>query len=168
MKPIMNLAGRIISTLALTLLLTNLFPSICRAQASSKVIRSKAKGESVEYFLGNRRISQERLEHILLSSNDRTVIALTNAERSYTIVQYIPGLIGGFCIGYGVYSKPTNTTLILSGIVSVVGYFWINGTMKSDLEEAIARYNVKVGSQSSYIPDPERRQLLRIGFTASF
>ncbi len=142
---------------------------VSMAQDSSSVITQRPAFLGTTYFQGKHVITKGELERLLLSSKDRTTVILTSTEKSYSTVSFIPAFIGGFCIGYGAFSKPVNATLVISGIVSVVGAYIIGSAADSDLNGAVNRYNSEV------LEPPEKgpsngagRNTLQIGFTEPF
>ena len=139
------------------------------AQDSTRVISERPAFLGTSYSQGNRELTKDELEQILLSSIDRTTVNLTSAERSYSTVAFIPAFIGGFCVGFGAFSKPMNMTLIVSGVVSIVGAYIVQGASDSDLHRAIERYNtdVLVPPQVGSLWDT-RLGSLRMGFSTEF
>lgn len=139
------------------------------AQDSTRIISERPAFLGASYSQGNRELTKDELERILLSSKDRTIVNLTSAERSYSTMAFIPAFIGGFCVGFGAFSKPMNLTLIVSGVVSIVGAYIIQSSGDSDLHQAIERYNTDV-----LMPPPvgslwdTRVGSLRIGFSTEF
>ncbi len=168
-NPLSNAVRNRICAAVMAALLVCSYPVIGHAQNNPELLRRKAKFLSSEYFQGDSVISRQQLERILLSSHDSEIVNLTHSERSYSSISFLPGFIGGLCVGYGVLSKPTNETFIISGVICAVGAFLIDKSSSSDLEQAIMRYNSRLGPGASYLPPYKASgAAFRVGITGSF
>lgn len=103
------------------------------------VVRPSLLGTS--YYQDNRSLTKQDIEDTLLRSTDAKVLNLVHRERSYSTIAFIPAFVGGFCLGFGSFSKPVNGTLIVSGIVSILGAYVLQNASNVDLHEAIQTYN---------------------------
>ncbi len=96
---------------------------------------------SEDYYRGGKEISKDEFLRSLKSSPDPSIYQLYSSGESTKSAANILGFGGGFCVGYGLSSKPTNTALTIVGAVTILGGIIIEGTAKSKMDQAIARYN---------------------------
>jgi hypothetical protein len=139
-----------------------------QATSASDTISSRPGFLGTAYLRGDRSISKSELERILFASRDPHMKPLIMSERSYSTLAFIPAFLGGFCVGYGLFTKPANPTLVLSGLVSIVGAAIIQNEAAFKLTEAIDRYNDSVRGNTSYVPVGPPGSTLRIGLTTTF
>lgn len=153
----------------LTALILSAAPRQVRAQAASDSISARPVFLGTAYSIGDSDIDRNELEQMLLASKNPNVVKLTKSERSYTTIAFIPAFLGGFCVGYGLYAKPANLSLVLSGAICIAGAYVIQSEAESRLSKAISGYNSDINNISLRGPFKGiERETLQIGFTASF
>ena len=139
------------------------------AQDSSHTIVERPYFLGTSYYQDNHNLTGQDIEDTLLCSTDANVLELVYREQSYSTVAFIPALAGGFCLGIGYFSKPENGTLIVSGIVSILGAYILQNAASVDLHEAVQRYNSDLSSTSvGCRAGPPTFGSLRITFSKTF
>jgi hypothetical protein len=93
------------------------------------------------YKYGGEDISRKDFESFLNSSEDNTIFQDYMSARSISTIADITAVIGGGCIGFGLASKPTNTTIVIVGAVLGVTSFIIENSADNKLQKTIDRFN---------------------------
>ncbi len=123
----------------------------------------------MSYSKGNQKLSSEEFKQILKLSPDSSVYALYSKGLTQSTLADVISFTGGFCVGYGLASKPTKSTLTIVGGVIIVAAIIIEGNAKSMMKEAVTKYNADLKSSPPLIPDNiDVKQQLYISYSITF
>jgi hypothetical protein len=86
-------------------------------------------------------IDSDEFKDILFSLNDTEISSLYRGSKTFNTLANITGFVGGFCLGYGVFSKESQTGLIIAGAGIVVLGAVLNIVGNNKMKEAVLKYN---------------------------
>lgn len=93
------------------------------------------------YKQGDRELSLSEFKSLLKTNPDGLIYERCSSGMSLRILADVFSFAGGFGLGYGLVSKPANTTSIVAGGIAVIAALVLNSKGKSTMEEAVGQYN---------------------------
>ena len=108
---------------------------------STSVLEYKTGFWSPTYKHNGREIDSNEFKNILFSVNDSEINRLYQGSKTFITLANITGFAGGFCLGYGAFSKESQTGLIVAGAGIIVLGFVFDVVGNNKLEEAVLKYN---------------------------
>ncbi|MCI0707600.1 MAG: hypothetical protein L0Y80_08975 [Ignavibacteriae bacterium] len=123
----------------------------------------------LSYKRGNQEITSAEFTQMLQSSPDPSIYALYSSGYTQSTIADVFSFAGGFSVGYGLASKPSNTALAVAGGVVIVAAIVLDVNAKSMMKEAVTKYNMTSRSSSgTLLDDVERKQLISFSFSTNF
>lgn len=86
-------------------------------------------------------IDSDEFKNILFYLNDTEIRSLYRGSKTFNTLANITGFVGGFCLGYGVFSKESQTGLVIAGAGIVVLGAVLNIVGNNKMKEAVLKYN---------------------------
>jgi hypothetical protein len=93
------------------------------------------------YKYGGQKITRKEFKRILQSSKDSTVLSNYARATTLSIFSDISGGVSGFCLGYGITSKPTNLALVIAGAGLFVTALVLDTNADKAMQESLSRFN---------------------------
>ena len=123
-----------------TLLLCGICPGI--SQPAAKDTLSFEDGIfGATYKQGDREITSEEFTRTLQTVPDSSVYQQYSSGTALRTVGNVMGFVGGFGLGYGLFSKPTNGTSVVVGVVAAVAAIVLDSSGKGKMRSAVHQYN---------------------------
>jgi hypothetical protein len=116
----------------------------CTAQSQSEKSDSLSTHEGfwgLEYLKGSHEISSKEFTQILKSHPDQSIYELYSSGNTQSTIAQVFAFSGGFSLGYGLTTKPTNTTIAVAGGIVAIGSFVLASGGKNKMNEALSKYN---------------------------
>jgi hypothetical protein len=128
-------------------------PALFAQKTKSDTLSLQEGFFGMSYKKGDQKITSEEFKDLLESAPDQSIYTLYSKGENQSTLADVLGFGGGFCVGYGIASQPTNATLaIVGGAIVVVGII-LDGNAKAMMTEAVSHYNNSVSSATSRIPE---------------
>ncbi len=112
----------------------------------------------LSYFNGSKEISSKEFDQILQSTSDKTIYELYSKGETQSAIAQVFAFGGGFCIGYGLTTKPTNVALAVVGGVVSIGAFFLDSAGKDNMNDAITNYNASSLTTELSLPQTPFRE----------
>ena len=93
------------------------------------------------YKQGDRELSLTEFRSLLKTNPDGSIYQRCASGMSLRIFADVFSFAGGFGLGYGLLSKPINTTSVVAGGIAVITALVLNSKGKSRMQEAVGQYN---------------------------
>ena len=93
------------------------------------------------YMQGDHELSSREFKQLLKTNPDNTIYQRYSSGSTLSTFGDVFGFVGGFGLGYGLFSKPTNTTSIVIGGIAAVAGLVFDITGKNKMREAVGQYN---------------------------
>jgi hypothetical protein len=116
------------------------------------------------YIYAGQKISRNEFSNILKSSKDSTAYSSYSRATSLSVVASITGGVSGFCLGYGITSKPTNSALILVGAGLFVTALIFESNSDKAMQEALSRFNASSSISYRCIPKNDIMNISSVQF----
>ena len=106
----------------------------------------------LSYQKGSQKISAKDFEQLLKSNPDQSIYELYSSGSTQSTIAQVFAFGGGFCLGYGLTTKPTNTALAVTGGVIAIASFVLDNSGRNKINEAVSKYNASLQGQQSLLP----------------
>ena len=128
-------------------------PTILAQTTKSDTLSLSEGFFGMTYKKGDQKISFKEFKQILKSSADQSIYTqFVKGDNQSTLADVI-AFCGGGCVGYGLASKPSNSTVAIVGGVIVVVAFILDGNAKGMMNEAVLKYNNLTSSSAMILPE---------------
>jgi hypothetical protein len=130
------------------LCILSLFSNSNAQTANPRVVNADTISYSMSFWTGERFTYQgksnlrfKEIKEVLKFDSANT--ALVSKLETARIINFVVSFAGGFCLGFGLSSKPVNVTLTSVGAGLVVASIPLNNAYQNNLRKAIANFNQK-------------------------
>jgi len=117
------------------------FTTACSQNAPVDTLSVKDGFFGPTYKEGSRELSSKEFKDLLRACRDTTVPQLYASGSTLSTLGDVSGFVGGFCIGFGAFSKPAKTGTIVVGVVIAAAAIVLDLTGEHKMQEALVRYN---------------------------
>jgi hypothetical protein len=118
-----------------------LFSTYAQTTDSASVLEYETGFWSPTYKHNGLEIDSDEFESILNSANDSEINGLYRSSKTFNTLANVAGFAGGFCLGYGAFSKESQTAFLAAGAgISVVGIV-LQILGHNNLTDAVSKYN---------------------------